>query len=300
LTVSILLSTYNGAKYLQEQLESLVQQTYKDFEIIVRDDGSTDNTLEILENYNITLLKSTENVGIKQSFSLLLEYALQNTESDYFMFCDQDDIWKSDKVEKTLSAMMKLEKEKVSIPLLVHTDLEIVTQNLEPLHSSFWNYENINPKYNSLNRILMHNTITGCTAMINRKLAILAVPMGSNIIMHDWWIGLIASYFGNIFYIDEQLIQYRQHDTNNIGVSKSKIRYLSKFFNRSNILSKYILQAKEFLQKYKNYLDKQTIDMLEAFISLESQSFFSRRRTLFKYKFFKQGIIKNLGLLVKM
>ena len=108
--IFILLSTYNGEKYLKEQLDSLFSQNYKDFKLIVRDDGSTDKTKEILNSYDIELLSSCENLGVKKSFETLLKYAYENSDAEYFMFCDQDDVWNNDKIEKTLEEMKRLEK----------------------------------------------------------------------------------------------------------------------------------------------------------------------------------------------
>ena len=196
----ILLSTYNGSKYIKEQIESLFAQTYKNFEIIARDDGSSDNTLNILNSYNITVLNSKKNIGVENSFMFLLDYAFKRTDAKYFMFCDQDDIWKKNKIEKTLNTMKKMETTYSNMPILIHTDLEVVDENLTLKYHSFWQYEHINPKFYSLNRLLMQNTITGCTMMVNRKLVEFILPIQKNIILHDWWIGLVASQFGKINY----------------------------------------------------------------------------------------------------
>ena len=148
--IVILLSTYNGEKYIKQQLDSLFSQTYKDFEIIVRDDKSMDNTLEILKSFDIKLVDSTQNLGAKKSFASLLEYAIQNSDAEYFMFCDQDDIWEKDKIEKTLKKMEEMGSEFGNVPLLVHTDLKVVDEKLNILSASMWKYQNINPSSNSL------------------------------------------------------------------------------------------------------------------------------------------------------
>ena len=100
--IFILLSTYNGARYLKAQLDSLFAQTYCSIEIIARDDDSNDETISILKSYNIKILDTKENLGAKESFAELLNYAVVNSTSDYFMFCDQDDVWEKDKIEKNL------------------------------------------------------------------------------------------------------------------------------------------------------------------------------------------------------
>jgi len=308
--VLIVMSTYNGENYLKDQLDSLFSQTYKNFKIVVRDDGSSDNTLKILETYdgNMEILGSQKNIYVKKSFSTLLKYALKNNDNNYFMFCDQDDIWEKDKIEKTLKQMKEMEKTYGDIPLLVHTDLQVVDEKLKALNESFWKYEKINPNCNDLNRLLMQNTITGCTVMINRKLSELALPIPNECIMHDWWMGLVASQFGKILFIDEGLIKYRQHDSNSIGAKgfsyKTIFLKAYKNFYKNELYLKYlqinIEQAKIFLERYKDSLDSETIRMLKDFIGIESKSFWQKRKILVRYKFFKQGFIRNIGLFLKL
>jgi len=298
--IIILLSTYNGEKYLKEQLDSLYKQTYKNIKIIVRDDGSTDKTLDILQSYDVCLLKSNGNIGVKRSFSLLLEYAIENTNADYFMFCDQDDVWKEDKVEKTLAKMEELEQQCKNIPILVHTDLVLVNEKLEVIHPSFWEHEYIIPGINSFNRLLMQNTITGCTVMINRKLAQFSLPISEEIIMHDWWIGLVASKFGKIDFVKNPLILYRQHANNSIGAQTFTLEHIVNKIFEKDIMSKNIIQAKAFLNQYRDRLDKDTIAILEEFTDIESKSFLQKRTIFLKYKLLKQGFLRNIGLLVKI
>ncbi len=125
LNISILLSTYKGSRYLKNQLDSLMAQTYKVFDIIARDDGSSDSTLKILKSYDVEVLDINQNLGAKGSFSELLSYAVANSDSEYFMFCDQDDVWHDKKVEKKKKKMQEMEQQFGNIPLLVHTNLEV-------------------------------------------------------------------------------------------------------------------------------------------------------------------------------
>ena len=307
--ITVLMSTYNGEKYLQEQIDSLLNQSYKDFELIARDDGGNDNSKDILASNGISLLSSGANVGVKKSFSALLEYALKKTKkNEYFMFSDQDDVWSQEKIEKAFKKMKEIENEYPKIPLLVYTDLEVVDDNLQTINKSFWHFENINPSCNSFNRLLMQNTITGCTVIINRKLAELALPIPNEAIMHDWWLGLVASKFGKVAYVNESLIKYRQHGSNSIGAKG--FSYLSiwmkfyKIFVKNELYLKHLLvnisQAKEFLDRYRNILDKDTVIMLEEFTTIESKSFWQRRKVLLKYGLLKQGMLRNMGLLLKI
>ncbi|OCL91229.1 glycosyltransferase family 2 protein [Aliarcobacter thereius] len=310
--ITILLSTYNGEAYLKEQLDSLFYQTYKNFEIITRDDGSSDDTLKILRLYDIKVLDRTQNLGAKRSFFELLKFAFMHSDSDYFMFCDQDDIWNDNKIEKTLEKMKEFENFYGSeLPLLIHTDLEVVDESLKAISNSMWEYEYILPKYNSLNRLLIQNTITGCTMLINRELAKKSLDIPENAIMHDWWIGLVASCFGNIGSVNTSTIKYRQHGKNTIGAKGFQVNILRhalslikslifkdiKYLNGMQIN---ILQAKAFLEQFKDKLDVETIKMLEDFITLEQKSWWQKRLILWKYKLLKQGFIRNVGLFLKI
>lgn len=298
--VSILLSTYNGEKYLKNQLDSLLLQTYKNIEIIVRDDGSRDDTLEILKSYDTILLETNQNLGAIGSFSELLNYAVEYSDANYFMFCDQDDVWNHDKVEKTLKKIKDMEKKFGNIPLLVHTDLEVVDEELTTINSSFMNFQNIDALKNRFSNLLLQNTITGCTTMINRKLANKSLPISSNVIMHDWWIGLVASRFGKIGYIDEVTIKYRQHGKNTVGAKGFDILFIVKSIFKKISLENNISQSKAFLEKFKEELDENAIKMLEKFTTLNQKNWFEKRIVLLKYKLLKQGFIRNLGLFLKI
>jgi len=298
----VLLSTYDGEEYLDQQLFSLTNQTYKDFKILARDDNSNDKTMEILNSYNVEVIHTNENIGPKNSFSILLNNALQ-TNNDYFMFCDQDDVWKNDKIEKTMQKMQEMEKKFPGKPILIHTDLEVVDKNLNNINPSMWHYAYLKPELNSLNRLLMQNTITGCTIMINKRLTQLALPVPNEAIMHDWWLGLVASQFGKIAYLDESTIKYRQHSSNSIGVKGFNFISIFLKFYKNELHLKHlqvVKQAKAFLNTYKNKLDSSTIQMLEDFATISQKSFLEKRKILLKHRLLKQGVLRNFGLLLKI
>lgn len=305
--LAILLSSYNGSEYLQNQLDSLESQTDTEFELIIRDDGSVDKSYDLLNNFvdnsslHVKILPKNTNHGVKKSFEFLALEAIQSG-SNYIMFCDQDDIWNADKVEKTLLKLQELEKLYPDTPLLVHTDLYVVDENLTRLDNSFWHYQNIDPSKDSLNRALMQNVVTGCTMMINRKLALLSLPIADEAIMHDWWIALVAAQFGHIGYIDDQTMQYRQHGKNDTGAKKFDIKFIIKRIKEfQNInFDRHIAQADAFLKQFRDGLDAPTTQMLEDFTTIEEKSFFQRRKILLKYKLFKQGFIRNIAVMLKI
>lgn len=301
--IYILVSTYNGEKFLNDQLNSLFSQNYKNFELIVRDDGSSDKTLDILKSYDIELLSSNKNLGVKKSFETLLKCAYKNSDAKYFMFCDQDDVWNRDKIEKTFQKMQELEKLYGNeIPILVHTDLEVVDKKLDTLSDSMWKSEHINPKANTLNKLLIQNTITGCSMMINKTLASKSLSISNKAIMHDWWIGLVATTFGKIGFIEKTTMKYRQHDKNDTGTKEYNYKFIInklKKFSDINI-DKNIFQAKEFLEEYKEELDEKSKIMLEDFSSIKEKPYLERVSIILKYRLFKYGIIRNIGLLIKI
>ncbi|WP_068777560.1 glycosyltransferase family 2 protein [Paenibacillus sp. FJAT-26967] len=302
-SVVVLLSTYNGEKFLEAQLDSILNQSYSNLTVIIRDDGSTDATVSILEAYQqydqIILVSDTRNnLGPKMSFGELLRLGLLDTTAKYFMFADQDDIWLPDKIERTLRKMKQEEAGGASLPILIHSDLRVIGIQGEEIHPSFWAYQNLRPSRDSFPRLLMQNVITGCTVMLNRQLAELCLPVHPDAIMHDWWIGLVASAFGKIGYVHEPTILYRQHQQNSVGAKRFNSRYiLNKIFEPVSI-EKNIKQASAFRAKFIHTLSGQNRLSLDQYIALEHASYVKRRLVIVKNGFYKIGFIRNLGLLI--
>ncbi|MED5529744.1 MAG: glycosyltransferase family 2 protein, partial [Pseudomonadota bacterium] len=233
--IAILLSTYNGTKYLEEQLDSILNQTYSNYVIVARDDGSYDDTIQLLNKYakkftdKFHLLEQDLlNLGASDSFSYLIEYVLENKqslglESAYMMFCDQDDIWSLEKIDKQIDEMIKVEKHQTGtkpIPVLIHSNLRVVSEDKSLIAESFVHYQGLEIERNRFTNLVISNVVTGCTVFINEALARKAVPVSKEAIMHDWWLSLVASAFGKLVFIDAPLVSYRQHDTNAIGAKE--------------------------------------------------------------------------------
>lgn len=279
--VQILLSTYNGEKFIKEQLDSLVGQEYNEIDILVRDDGSKDSTVEILDDFknkfsNIEIIKG-KNIGVKKSFLELIELA--SKEVDYFFFCDQDDFWEKYKVSSAVSMM---EKEDKLIPIMYFSKLKIVDQELNLLRESpdpemGIGYENA----------IIQNIATGCTIGINQAMVRflkLDLPNPDKIVMHDAWIYLVASAFGKILYDDRGHILYRQHDSNAVGMTTSKFSGIQKRYEHFKVERKtkpYSSQAEEFYNKYYNQLDKEKQALLHDFL-------FSRKNMLQRWSFLRK------------
>lgn len=229
--VQILLATYNGEKYIAELLDSLLNQTYQDWQLLVYDDGSGDDTLKIIRNYQmeypqkIVLLSSTNvNKGSTGSFYHLLDH----TTAKYAMFCDQDDIWLPDKIKISINSIDQLEKKTGDKFCLVFSDLVIVDEKLNQISKSYWEFSQIDPSHCKYTESLIANSIVnGNTIILNANFKNLLKNRPS-FIQHDQWLSILASHYGSISYINKQLILYRQHGSNEVGSLKVGFKYLFK------------------------------------------------------------------------
>jgi rhamnosyltransferase len=221
--VFIVLSGYNGARYISEQIESIRRQTFRDWILLVRDDGSSDGTVQLLESLaaaeaRICLLRDGRgNLGPAQSFGVLMEAAL-SAGAEYVAFADQDDVWHPDKLEHQLETLRTREATVGSaVPLLVHSDLSVVDEELRLIHRSFRVFQGLGrDRATTLQRLLTQNFVTGCTTVINRALLRAALPL-PDVVMHDWWLALCASALGEILCCPGAMVLYRQHDRNTAG-----------------------------------------------------------------------------------
>jgi len=294
--VVILLSTYNGEAFVGEQLDSLFGQSYPDFTILVRDDGSTDSTAKVLADYSIrypekfqVIKDEAANLGAAGSFASLIAYALDHkaelgVDRLYLMLCDQDDFWHADKVTKQMNVMLASEAElqnagTQSPAVLVHSDLQVVDEELNPIADSLARYQGLETHRNSFANLVISNLVTGCTALFNEDLARKAMPMSSQAIMHDWWLALVASAFGRIVYVDSALISYRQHGANTIGAKEKPayrmgtLTYWQKVFGLSANphLEAVARQASAFRDQYHKELSGKQRRLLRLCAALKTR-----------------------------
>jgi len=243
--VDILMATYNGAKYLADQLDSLLAQTHQNFRLLVSDDGSTDGTLALLETYRSRLGDRLVVVphpgmgqGVVKNFENLMRASLQGCHAHWIAFSDQDDVWLPEKVERCLHVLMQLEQATgVHQPCLVHSDLTVVDEELNVIAPSFSQHQRMDPAACSPTALLSINQVTGCTMMINRALLEMSLPLPDQTVMHDWWCALLSSS-GRRTFLDEQLILYRQHGFNQLGAKdrRLKMRLLRLVTNGRGVL----------------------------------------------------------------
>ncbi len=231
--VIVLLSTYNGERYLTEQLESLVAQKDVCAEILVRDDGSKDATIAILDEWQAKGALSwytSANLGPGKSFIHLLQTAQPG---NYYAYCDQDDVWLSNKLRLTMDKMRAVEAENPGKPVIIHTDMNVVDESLNVIHESFWRSSGLRPDVlRTFPYLCTCNSVNGCTIVMNsaaREL-ILEKYVEHDIIIHDVISALTVAYHGGIIdYVDAPTVLYRQHSANVVGAMEySKARAIKE------------------------------------------------------------------------
>lgn len=223
--IAILMATCNGEQYIEAQINSLLSQSCADWELFIHDDGSQDGTADIIRAYEQTnpnrihVLSGEPCGSAKENFFFLLK----QVRAPYIMFCDQDDVWTSDKIEMTLERMQLIEEQDgAKTPCLVFSDLSITDSSLNLIAERMSVYQKLDPHRIEPGNLAIQNVITGCTMMINRTLAELSLrPENTDgMIMHDWWCALLAACFGRISFVDRPLVLYRQHEGNSVGAKK--------------------------------------------------------------------------------
>ncbi len=211
--VTIVMAVYNGETFLAEQLQSIVDQDYPKFELLIADEGSSDSSYEIAASYAerhdwIGLSQNRERLGLIKNFEHLLEKA----EGEYIAFCDQDDVWHSKKLSRSVEV---LEREKCDDPILLHSDLAVVNEKLEPLSPSFFDMRSYRfGKERQLDAMLGRCGVMGNTMVINQKLKSMVLPFPEHLTAHDYWIALINELFGRRITLQEKLVDYRIHSAN--------------------------------------------------------------------------------------
>lgn len=301
--IDILLASYNGEKYIAEQIESILNQTYEDWSLYIKDDCSTDNTVKIINAYEriykdkIKVIVSDKPSGsAKDNFFSMLQYS----KSGYIMTCDQDDVWIPEKIEITYRKMKEAEYAYKDIPLLVHTDLKVADENLHVISDSLLKMQNLDSSRDKLNNLLVQNIVTGCTVMVNRKLLDYIKTIPKYAIMHDWWMALIASSLGKIEFIEKPTVLYRQHKYNNIGAKNvNSTNYILERLNNINDIRRSIedtyLQSEEMLNSLGSFIDKNNYLMVKQYSFMVKFNKFKKILILLKYKFWKKSLVKALG-----
>jgi glycosyltransferase involved in cell wall biosynthesis len=227
--ISVCIATFNGEKYLKEQLDSIIDQLDKKDEIIISDDGSSDNTLKIIESYNdgrIVLYKNSfKNVVLN------FEFAIYKATGDYIFLSDQDDIWHRDKVESFMDCFLK----NPNVTLLI-SDFQIIDENGLNLDGVY----NKNKFSTSLLKNVLVNNFIGCAMAFTSTTKNVIMPFPKNIAMHDWWIGTCSTLNGEIQFVDKKLHSYRRHSSNLTTEAGAKVGVKIKW--RLNLIVNLIIR----------------------------------------------------------
>ena len=262
--VQILLSTYNGARYLKALMQSLLTQNYPHVKILIRDDGSSDGTVNLLREFATTFANVEvvfgKNLGFVRSFFKLFE--LSSPTADYFALCDQDDVWQKDKVSRAVGILSRCARETAG---LYCSRIAIVDENLKLL-----GYSALPTKGLSFRNALVECQTPGCTTLVNqaaRQLLLREFPQ--QVCSHDWWIYLVISAFGTAVYDEEPRIFYRKHFANVFGISLGMIntwRVKIRQFLKTGKFQLVVKQAEEFRRIYGSSLSDENRRVLDRFL----------------------------------
>lgn len=298
--IVIVMATYNGERFLREQIESIVGNSYKDIELHICDDGSTDATESIAREYEskypgvVFFHKNAKNLRVIKNFLS----NVKKFDAAYYMFSDQDDYWLPDKIAHTLSFMEQTEAGETDIPTVVFGDAKMVDENLVEYHPSFHKLNNLDTTMLDYRHLAMENKLIGCTIMFNRALWEMLDTFPDDIKMHDWWIALIGACFGKVAYLDEGLLLYRQHGDNQIG-GVGELEYIrqniTKLGEQREALYDNCRQAKAFVDNYRDRLSEEQVRMLDLFGGAPSKGWVQRHYQVFHYGFKKTGFVRNFG-----
>lgn len=307
-TCTILLATYQGEPFLDAFLQSLLQQDYADWQLCVRDDGSSDRTLAILKSWEakeprIQILDnaSRNRLGPVQNFAWLIAWAIKH-QCDHLFLADQDDIWRADKLSRFMATALATENK--HHPLLIHCDLSIHDEQLKPVSNSFIKHHSLHPLCKKgLVDLIHRNQITGSAMYINAALAEKMLPVPEQVIMHDWWAGLIAISLGQLKYIAKPLVIRREHGNNVTHLDQASTentffhaesRSRQAFFNT-------IEQARAFLLQFQDSLSESDKAFVHQYTQLASYSRMQRLAFFMKnWLLSSETFRQKAGLLYRM
>ena len=319
----IVLSTHDAGAHLDEQMESIRGQSYSNWRLLMRDDGSRDGTARHVLDYSksdsrILLHREDSDVrhGACESYSVLIQGALSRG-AQWIALADQDDVWTPRKLERQVQAL--LESSSIAEePKLLHTDLRVVDENLEPISESFLDYAGLRHVDNEpLRTLIIQNFVTGCTCVFSRGLAARAVPIPPAAVMHDWWLALNAAAWGKLEFLPIPTTNYRQHSANQVG-AKQYASSIAALIRRSMGLRKSdideLVQVVEQARAFQDHLRLATarcphgpavetaLGLTEDFVSLfgPSVSRLDRVRGLGRLGISRQDLIRDATLKAKL
>lgn len=291
--VQIVLPIYNGENYILEQINSILNQTYSELSLLIRDDVSSDNSVSIIKNHfsydgRVNLIEGKSNLGVIESFFYLLK---NSNDSDFYALSDQDDVWKTIKIERAIENLNKYE---LNIPLLYCAAVDVVDENL--------NYKGSLSKRDkdpSFENAIVQNIATGCTIVMNKAARDLIVANKvdyKNVVMHDWWFYLVISTFGKVIFDQESVMYYRQHSNNTFGSGYSPIQRwiprIKRFFKKQEAGTA-TRQVQEFYNLYKNELSLEQKIIVEDYLN-SRDNFLKRLKFSLSRKVYRQNFFEDI------
>lgn len=299
--LTILMATYNGAAYLERQLDSILNQSYPSWELIIRDDESIDDTLAIITRYveqdaRIKLIRyGTLHGSACRNFSALFDWAYEN-DKGYVLFADQDDIWLPHKLERSLAGILKYENAyPADFPLLCYSNLSFIDEQDQKINARL-----PLPSTLRLEVLLNENYAWGCTMILNRTALQRIKHIPADAVNHDYYAALVVSALGKNILIDEDLILYRQHQKNVSG-NVNKMTFMSRFnryFSDTESMLKPLIDnyrlVESFFNRYYTEMNGQQNTMIMAFLEQYKKGFTALFLTMLKHKIFKIGLGKNV------
>lgn len=314
ITVDIISSVLDGGPYLAEFLRSVQAQTHRAWRLWMRDDGSTDGSVGVVQEFareddRITLLHvGGPKLGVAGAFGWLLERV--PADAAYVMCGDADDVWLPEKIEREREAMRAAERFSAG-PVLVHTDLVVVDEGLSVIHPSFWRYSRIEPEPVTLRRIAIQNVTTAPTIMLNRALRELIGHTPPEARFQDWWYAFVAVAFGRVVALREATVLYRQHGRNVVGArNRTDLTLANAPREALGALSRAALlradlafscqQAAAFVSRYGDALDEGDRRFLEAYSRIPTRGFVRRKFDVLRLRMLREhGFLRNLGVLLR-
>lgn len=308
--IYIIMCTYNGEKYIKEQIDSILNNSITDWQLYISDDGSTDSTYALASKYAKDcpqkIILSTH-IGTADPSMHFLEkirdISMIMHDDDYIMLCDQDDIWYKNKIELTLKHMSnQIVRYGNRIPLLVCTDVEVVNEKKEQLSESFRRMIHYSIKKLDAAHLLMEHKAQGCTIMINKVLAdkVRELPVVET--KHDMWLEMLAVTMGKVDYVDEPTMAYRRHaeqyTAGEMRFWKMVLEQLKHMKDQKYMVYGLAPQTQEFMRIYGGELEYNCKELMEKFATLEQQGFWQKRFNIIKYHMWKTGVIRNIGMMI--
>lgn len=314
-SVHVLLATFNGGRFLPRFLQSLLQQSRTIDELIVSDDGSSDDTMEILRAFDVAscnavevdvsiLPHATSHMGPRDNFAHLLSVA----QGEYLLLADQDDYWHTDKVKRLLELAQRVEKK--NQPLLIYSDATIINGMDYQLADSAATYQGfcINSGLD-FKRCLVQNTVPGCTMLINRNLAERALPIPEVAIMHDWWLLLVAHVLGTVHCLPQSLLDYRLHEGNTLGAKPWGLKEIvNKVADGPDLIRKRVAQswdgslrqAQALCERFSEEMSPDKRALLENLLTLPNKGILRRRLAAARLGIRKEGLLRTAAFYLSL